>query len=123
MILARTFAALSVKRRAAALLAALCVVIAQVESMVPDEHDGDARASQLVVTATTDQDALPGSTQTPPASGHSVHIDHCAHAHVFATGTFAEPCNALPARSGRPDLPSPLLASVTTQPHSRPPIA
>ena len=111
----------SIKRRAAALLAAVCVVVAQVEYLVPDEHDGDAAVTQL--GAATDHSPTAPAGPSAPNPGHTVHLDHCAHAHVFASSVPAAEMNSPVSEASRPDTASPWLASVTAPPHSRPPIA
>lgn len=113
----------SVRRRIAAVIAALCVVSTQLEVSLPDAHDGDATASHMAGAGTHEEPSR-APTETPAShSTHAVHVDHCAHAHVFASCAPLEATRMLASNSDAPATATPLLASVTAAPHSRPPIA
>lgn len=96
-----------------------------VESVLPDVHDGDAAAAASVMTEQSSP--LTGGTRTPESqdqsTGHAVHVDHCAHAHLLAAveGMQSDASSQPPAQ-----LISRLISlhdSVKDAPLSRPPIA
>lgn len=112
-----------IRRRIPALIAALCVVATQVDVLLPDAHDGDVPASHVSGTGTHEEPARSPAGTPASQSEHAAHVDHCAHAHVFASGT--SPAATSLSVSGR-DVPAtaPLaLASVGVSPLTRPPIA
>lgn len=113
----------SIRRRAAALLAALCVLGAQAEYLLPDEHDGHATAEEVVIGAAS-EDSPTTPTDVPASQpGHTVHVEHCVHAHVFATGALPNENNSFTMVAGTPETLSQKLASISAAPHRRPPIA
>ena len=122
-MIARSLFIPSIRRRASALVAALCVVVAQAEHLLPDEHDGDAAVTQVAVGMENAQTPTAPADQSAPDSGHSIHVDHCAHAHVFASSAASAERDVFVSESNGPDTASLWLASITAPPHSRPPIA
>ena len=113
----------SIRRRMAALAAAFCVLATQAELLLPDLHDGDAVVAQ-VGGADANQAPAPGPTEVPaPDASHAVHVDHCAHAHVYASGEGTGDSFVVVSAADAPATATALLASVTAAPHSRPPIA
>lgn len=111
------------RRRVAALFAAACISVGQAETVLPDAHDGDASASQMAPAA--DQDGPAKAPGGAPASHqeHAVHVDHCAHAHVYSSTDSLGLEELFSARAAAPVTIASRLASVTISPHSRPPIA
>lgn len=112
-----------IRRRAAVLLAALGVLLAQVEVLLPEEHDGDAAAVQLVAGAAIEHEPAPPAKAPVPQPEHTAHVDHCAHAHVFATDATQERNDSPGIVSGVPETRIVRLTSVSSPPHLRPPIA
>lgn len=113
-----------VRRRAAALLYAVCIVVTQGEFLLPDIHDGDGAAGQVVLSGGTNEQSPTAPPDTPaPQSGHAAHVDHCAHTHLFATGNVPGELSSFSAITRVPDTASPGLTSISTPPHRRPPIA
>ena len=81
---------LLIRRCTALVLIVTLGLLFSVEIQIADVHDGHAdTASSEVVLGD-----LEGSAPGAPASGHTVHVDHCAHAHaglVAATDVPADP--------------------------------
>lgn len=112
-------------RRTLAIIAMANLAGVAVEFNLPDVHDGDAAAVAPVVT--TQSSPLAGSGGTPQSqdqsSGHAVHVDHCAHAHLLAAVEEIQPdASAQPPVHVFSRLIS-LHDSVKNAPLSRPPIA
>ena len=90
-----------------------------VEMQIADVHDGhaDTAASELV------PGDLDGGAPAAPTSGHTVHVDHCAHSHaslVVVTDAPADPPHehfVVPGRSARAP------AGPAFAPPVRPPLA
>lgn len=110
--------------RFAALLAALGLLLGWMEGVVPDVHDGHRAVPP-------DGDAweqLAHGHSSVPAerSGHAPeapHTCHCVHAHTAALASEAQaPARGAPASSDLSSAARP-LASVTPEPHLRPPVA
>lgn len=123
MILTRLVSPKSIRRRMAAILAAVCLVSVQAELWLPDQHDGDAPAAQEIAGAGHHHATESPAGAQMPAPGHSAHIDHCAHAHVFASVTCAAAVESISAERKVPETTSLRLASIAAAPHRRPPIA
>lgn len=123
MILARILSELSVRRRTAALLTAVCLLSVQVERWLPDQHDGDAPVAQRIAGAGHNNSTESPAGAPTPGPGHSAHIDHCAHAHVFTSAACSDDLESCAANSGVPETASLQLASIAAAPHRRPPIA
>lgn len=109
----------SSRRRVIALLFGLCIVAAQGEFLLPDVHDADGSMAQLAAIA-TDQQAPDGPPAPQPS--HAAHVDHCTHAHVFASDDCPAEPTVFVAATGSPDTSSDRLASVSPPPQLRPPI-
>lgn len=105
-----------------AIFAAACVCAAQVELLIPDAHDGDSGAASVVAQSEHGPRST-GQTGAPAQdTGHDLHVDHCAHAHVFAV--YAPSSDAGPLKAGtRAETTTMVLTSITMSPHRRPPIA
>lgn len=112
----------SVRRRMAALAAAFCVLGAQAERLLPDLHDGDAGIAHAAA-ADSHKEPARGPTEAPSHSTQAVHVDHCAHAHVFASGQGPDDAFLVVSAMDAPRTAAPFPASVTAAPLSRPPIA
>ena len=112
----------------------LGVLLAPMEHLLPDAHDGDAAITEQArldrttagsSDAVADVHAMPGDHDGIPQQLpiHATHVDHCAHGHVL---TLASVASAAADRVTPPDaydLSSQRLASVSLPPHKRPPIA
>ncbi|MHB8837825.1 MAG: hypothetical protein ACYC7F_02610 [Gemmatimonadaceae bacterium] len=118
-------------RRAVAVLALLGLVAMPAETMSPDIHDGDAAVSTSTAAASMADEATghavgqdrDGSPAESPAPGHSTHVEHCGHAHVFVQATPI----ACATDAGLPEVElsgmTGIPASVPRSPEQRPPIA
>lgn len=101
-----------------ALLFGLCIVATQGEVLLPDVHDADNSVAQLATG--TDHQAPDGSPAPQPS--HAAHVDHCTHAHVFASDSRpAEPMVNV-AAAGAPDTSGDRPSSFSSSLHLRPPI-
>ena len=122
MTLAFLFRRHFVLRRTATILAAATVCAAQVELLIPDAHDGDSSAANVV--AQFDHGPRSAEETGAPAqeAAHGLHVDHCAHAHVFAV--HAANSDTGPLKAGtRAETTTMVLTGITMSPHRRPPIA
>lgn len=113
----------SARRRVAALLVAILVAGTQSEIALPDSHDGDVATAQLAGSGSDGEQSLEPLDTHGSSPAHAVHVDHCSHAHVFASGDEPEIATAVQTGSDRPVAATPRLSSVATPPLSRPPIA
>lgn len=109
--------------RIAALLVAMSIMGAQVEIALPDSHLGDPRPTHLAGASTQEEPSRAPADTHGSGPAQAVHMDHCAHAHVFASAAEAEIAATMATRSGPPVTATRLPHSVTIPPHSRPPIA
>ncbi|MHB0962526.1 MAG: hypothetical protein ACYC5V_04855 [Gemmatimonadaceae bacterium] len=114
-------------RRAVAFIALLGVIAMPAEATSPDLGDGGAGPAKSLATAVdqgtaTHHEHGPSSSHTP-APGHSTHVEHCGHSHVFTRATLpstsAETAPPVVALSGLTSIPD----SVPQSPAQRPPIA
>lgn len=112
----------SIRRRVAALAVAFCALGTQAERLLPDLHDGDAEIAH-VAGADSQKEPARGPTEAPAHSSQAVHVDHCAHAHVFASSQGPGDAFFAVSAMGAPRTAAPFPASVTAAPLSRPPIA
>lgn len=106
-------------RRVIALLFALCIAATQSEFLLADVHDAGGSVVQLATGGTNDR--APANAPAPQPS-HAGHVDHCTHAHVFASdGRPVEPTGYAAATSTL-DTSGDRMSSLATSPHLRPPI-
>lgn len=122
-----SFLSLPAIRQALACVALLGVCLAPIESLIPDAHDGDAVVTTNTSGGITDSSRLDGSAPAeeslPSGQQHAFHMDHCSHAHSLGLG----PLRARDFGAGLELAPSDIVrsapASVSIEPHQRPPIA
>ena len=96
----------SLLRRCTALVLMLHLgLFSSAEVSIADVHDGDAKASAAVTesdrgtgdtrpiaTAETAAESDDARAPTPaPGPTHSIHVDHCAHAHMAPVASVARP--------------------------------
>ena len=104
-------------RLALSLVAALGLMLAVEEELIPELHDGDALAIASATQSGTRD--LPGPQHSPT----STHICHCLHAHALAPVTTRSPAiSGYAVRTTRP-RDEQLPRSAFGEPPLRPPIA
>lgn len=109
-------------RRVTGIVAVANLLTLPTELALPDVHDADA--ALVASGAEHASQSLPAGLPVPDApSGHAIHVDHCAHAHLLATvessATLADARAAQAPFGAIADL----LQSTAAPPLSRPPIA
>ena len=114
-----------------ALLAMVLFLAVGAEQMIPDVHDGDARAA--TTSAPTAMHQLPACdvafdshAEQPASNGgapHTAHVDHCAHSHVVmpSDGQMSVARAAWRSHSAAQSPNEPQSAEL--EPRFRPPIA
>lgn len=109
-------------RRALAIFAMANLCGVALESVLPDVHDGDAVAVSALAEHVSPMPGGSGAPSRDETTGHAVHVDHCAHAHVLAAVDGMQ-AHGSPGPSALliPSLIS-LHDSVKDAPLSRPPI-
>jgi hypothetical protein len=109
--------------RAAALFAVLGMLLGWMELAVPDVHDGHGAAAPESAWAQLSHQHPPAPADEPGHAPQAPHTCHCIHPHA----------PALPAAAGETLLPAArhldfasterVLASISPEPHLRPPVA
>ena len=122
MKLLRLLGSPSIRHRASALFAAACVIVTQIDGLLPDKHDGDVPVTRVVVGSVDGQSPTVPTDRPVPHPAYGMHVDHCAHAHAFTSSLSDGPADPSASDTSRPEAPCVQLASVAAPPHSRPPI-
>ena len=105
-------------RRIVAAIAAICLLFARYEMLIPDVHDGSTPVVRALELST---EGVPRSDLPAPAQGH--HVDHCTHTHnegVLVSSTVRMPMTEAAATAPHPLA---LQSEFNLIPRTRPPIA
>lgn len=110
--------------RAAALLAVLGMVLGWMERAVPDVHDGHGDVEpEAGAWVQLSHGHPPAPADDPGHAPQAPHTCHCIHAHAPALPTTAGEPPRLSTHHRDYVSTKRVLASVTPQPHFRPPVA
>jgi len=108
-------------RRVLAALALGALVVACLEPLIAEAHDGDAATRVEATPASSGETGAP-SEPAPPT--HEMHLCHCTHAHGASTRPSAEVSVVVSTvEEAAPRRPLMALSSVTLDGPMRPPAA